>query len=695
MTLININNPFSIRHWPFVAYLFTFLFMYQALSSQTNRADSQWILYLEELAGNEELEESYIDNLYEELSYLSENPFNIHTVSKQDLERLPFLNAIQIENLLYYIYKYSPIVNLYELKNVESLDKQTMLYLLSFLYVGEIIETQPKKQVLQWGKHEALLGTNFTIQQKAGYRKASKVERDIHPNLYYMGNPYALSFRYNFNYKDKIQFGLTGEKDAGEIFWGEQRKGFDFYAANLLLKDFGIMKTLTFGDYRLAYGEGLVLNNHFSMGKTSDVININQKNADIKRDVSANESQFFRGVAGTLMFKQWEASFFFSSRKFDASTDSSTISAFKTDGFHRTANDMEKEKKAETDLYGSHVQWKNDYLTTGLTAVYYVFGGKELNPELKPYNLYYLRGKEHYNMSLNYSYRRKKWVFQGETAIDKSGRMAAIHNLLVYPASFINWACSYRYFDKGYNALYAKSFSESSTVQNESGFYTGVKIHPFRLWELAAYWDCFTFPWLKYNIDAPSSGQDILLQLSYYPKGNIQMNVRYKWKEKYKNYTPENEPETSVITYNHRQGRYQFSYQPHPVLSLKTQVDYNWYESAGSQTTGWGITQNASFAPENDKFRIDGGLAYFRSGDWNTRINIYEKNVLYASASSLYYGEGLRYYGLVKWKISTHFTLYFKAASTHYFDKQAISSGLEEISGEEKSDIYLLIRYKY
>jgi hypothetical protein len=689
-------SPLTRNHRSLTAFFLLPLFALtvQPVCSQTNTANNQWMSYLEELAENEELEESHIENLYEELSYLSENPFNIQTVTKQELERLPFLNAIQVENLLYYIYKYRPVVNLYELKNVESLDQQTIHYLLPFLYAGETEDKAQEKRILNWGKHEALLGTNFTVQQKAGYKKVSKAEKEIHPNLYYAGSPYTLSIRYNFNYRDRILFGLTGEKDAGEIFWGKQQKGFDFYAANLLLNDFGIFKTLTFGDYRLAYGEGLVLNNHFSMGKTSDAVNINQKNAAIRRDVSTNESQFFRGVAGTLKVKHWEASFFFSSRRLDATGDSSTINSFKTDGFHRTANDLEKEKKAETNLYGTHIQWKNDYLTTGLTAVYYAFGEKELNPDIKPYNRYYLRGKDHFNASIDYSYRRKRWIFQGETAIDKSGKMAVIHNLLVYPASFVEWASSFRYFDKSYNALYARSFSESSAVQNERGFYTGIKIHLFRLWELAGYWDFFTFPWLKYGIDAPSSGNDVLIRLSYHPQSNIQMNLRYKWKEKYKNDAPEYEPETSVIPYNQHHIRYQFNYQPHPTLSLKTQGDYLRYESVGNNPAGWGITQNISFTPENKRFQIDAGLAYFHTPDWNTKMNIYEKNVLYASASSLYYGEGLRYYALVRWKISGHFTFYLKAASTHYYDKQVISSGLEEIDGKEKSDIYLLIRYK-
>jgi hypothetical protein len=102
-----------------------------------------------------------------------------------------------------------------------------------------------------------------------------------------------------------------------------------------------------------------------------------------------------------------------------------------------------------------------------------------------------------------------------------------------------------------------------------------------------------------------------------------------------------------------------------------------------------------SFASDKTKFQLDGGFAYFHSSEWNSRISIYEKNVLYAFASSSYYGEGLRYYALVKWKISNPLTIYLKAASTHYFDRNVISSSLEEIEGREKSDIYVLIKYKF
>ena len=61
--------------------------------------------------------ETYVDNEkdlaywqehYEELSELAEHPFNINTVTKEQLEQLPFLSDRLIENILYYVYKYNP-----------------------------------------------------------------------------------------------------------------------------------------------------------------------------------------------------------------------------------------------------------------------------------------------------------------------------------------------------------------------------------------------------------------------------------------------------------------------------------------------------------------------------------------------------------------------------------------------------------
>jgi len=676
-----------------IVIIFSLLLIILDLSAQVTANNTEWMHYLEDLADSDESNPDDIEQLFDDLSYLSEHPFNLQTVTKQDLERLPFLTDIQIENLLYYLYKYGPVVDCYELKNVEDLDFQTITYLLPFVYAGEA-DKNFTNYLEKKAKQELLLRSDYTFQKKAGYQKVSEEERRAHPNQYYLGEPYYLSFRYGYQYKN-IQLGIIGKKDPGEAFRNEHYKGFDYYAFNLNIKNKGILEDLHLGDYRLSFGQGLVMNTNFSMGKSAGVGNINLKNRGITRHISTNENSAFRGVAGTLSYKKMQLYLFYSNRKYDANADSSFIYSFKTDGYNRVPSDIQKRKTVQIVTNGAHIQWLNESFRLGFTAVYYSFGGKELNPNPQPYNLFYLRGKNQFNSGLNYEYHNRKISFQGETAVDASGKWATINNLLINPVSSIDWVLSYRNYARDYNAFFAKALAESSTVQNETGLYTGIRFRPFQGWELSAYMDYFRFPWLKYGVNSPSSGTDGLIELIYKLNSRIQMNLRYRYKEKYQNQIQDDARSTEVNPYEQNRWRFQLDYKNEKGFALKTQADYNDYTSASGSTAGWALTQTASLAKQPSKFQFDGALAYFHAGNWNNRIGIYEKNILYAFSFPSYYGEGLRFYSVVKWKITSALTVYCKLASTQYFDRTTIGSGLEAIQGKNKTDIYGLIRYSF
>ncbi|MDR2692249.1 MAG: helix-hairpin-helix domain-containing protein [Dysgonamonadaceae bacterium] len=668
-------------------------FIISELNAQINFGNTEWMQYPEELAASEETGTSDLEQIFDELSYLSEHPFNLHTVTKKDLERLPFLTDIQIENLLYYLYKYSPLVDIYELKNVEAMDLQTITYLLPFVYVGDTV--QPSgfrwKNIFRYGKQEAMIRSDYTFQKKAGYQKTSPEETAANPNKHYLGEPYYLSLRYGFNDKD-IQWGFAAEKDAGEAFWNKHHKGFDHYAFNVNLKNRGILENLHIGDYRLSFGQGLVMNTNFSTGKTSFITNINQTNESIKRHASPSETGFFRGLAGALKFNNLQINLFYSHRKQDANADSATVYSFKTDGYNRIPGDIDRRKTATVDMGGSHIRWRNESFHLGLTFVYCSFGGKRLNPDPKPYNLFYLRGKSHFNTGMNYGFGGKRFSFKGETAWDAAGKWATVNNLLINPASSVNLIFSYRNYARDYNAFYAKAFSESSGVRNETGFYAGIKFHPFPRWELSAYADYFRFPWLRYGVHSPSSGVDGLVQAVYKPDGNWQMQLRYKYKEKEKNAVLENGNKTFILPYQQQRWQFRLDYRL-KNWELKTQADYNRYTGNRQSQSGWLLTQTAGFSPDKSKCRIDGGWGYFHTGDRNSRIGIYEKNILYAFHYPDFYGEGLRLYMIVKWKIAPALTIYLKMANTRYFDRNVIGSDLEEIQGRDKTDAYCLLRY--
>ena len=65
------------------------------------QAQSNWIEWKEDVSEAEEM--SGWQEQYEFLSELAEHPFNINTITKEQLEQLPFLSDKIIENILYYI----------------------------------------------------------------------------------------------------------------------------------------------------------------------------------------------------------------------------------------------------------------------------------------------------------------------------------------------------------------------------------------------------------------------------------------------------------------------------------------------------------------------------------------------------------------------------------------------------------------
>lgn len=541
-------------------------------------------------------------------------------------------------------------------------------------------------------RQEFLLRTNRSVQQQKGYKSLTEDEKTQSPNSYYLGDPYYLSFRYRLRVADKIHLGLSGEKDPGEPLWSEQQKGLDFYAYNLTINNVSIFEQVQAGKYRLAFGQGLVLNNNFGMGKTAHTANLSLRNQGIRAHVSTNESDYFRGVAGRMKLGSSRLTLFYSNRPVDANTNGSRILSFKTDGLHRTNSDWEKKNTATVNLTGVNLDWQNEQFALGATIVYYQFGGRELDPTARHYNTYYLRGKDHLNGGVHYSYRWKRSSLTGETAIDRRGRFASLNHLQLHPHSDWNVTLSLRYYDKAYNALYGKAFSESTDLRNETGVYLGASYQGWAGWTFSGYADVFHFPFARYGVDKPSSGFETMLRADYASRQGWQAFLRYRLKQKEKNHTSGNT--RTIESYRTHRWRGQINCPINDQWKLRTQADYTLY-ILDRPEQGWSVIQAVGWRERSGKMQLDGGLSYFHTDSWETRISTYEKNVLYTFSFPSFYGQGLRYFLVAQWEPRPALTCYLKAANTHYLDRSTIGSGLENIEGKNRTDIYLQLRFQF
>lgn len=667
-----------------------------------NNLSAQHVLeeIAEQLITNDEDYAYQWENLFEELSDLKENPLNINSATKEQLERFPFLNSQLIENILYYLYKYGAMVSINELMVVEDMDLATFRLLKPFITCQPLEEkthTPTLKSILKYGKQELSARMDIPLYTRAGYQPFTSDYIKENPNKRYLGPSFYHNLRYKFRYTDKVYIGFTAEKDPGEPFFaGNNKKGYDYYSPYFYIRDFGKIRALALGNYRLNYGYGLVMNTDFNMGKTTALNTLLNRESGIKKHSSTDEYNYFQGIAGSIQLSEhFTADAFYSYRQMDGIVDNRFITSLKEDGYHRIPRDYEKKNSLTNQLIGSNIQYNGKNFELGLTAVYNFFN-KVLNPTYRPYNKYYPRGSDFFNLGANYKFFLKKLTWMGEVAMDKDRRMAALNTLRYRPKANFQLIAMHRFYDVAYQSMYARSVGEGSMVQNESGFYLGMEADELWYFKLTAYIDFFYFPWKKYQMTKNGTrGIDGVIQLDYSPTHELDMFIRYRYKNKFKDYNPA-EGDKITVPYIQQKGRYQLTYSPNDELVLKTTADvvHNAYQHK-DPSKGFLIKQSIGYKFPKLPLQLDASVAWFKTDDYASRITVYEKSLLYSFSMPSFYGEGERFSFNTRYELNKHIVLQGKYACTHYRDREVISSGLEQIEGNLKSDLYFQVQFKF
>ncbi|MDF9830475.1 helix-hairpin-helix domain-containing protein [Parabacteroides sp. PF5-6] len=677
--------------------IYTLLLFICPIRAQVNT--NQWMEYIEELAEETENTEM-LEALFVELSDRTQNPFDLNRVTREELKRLPFLSDQQIESLIAFREKQGEFVSIYELKNIPALDFQAISLIVPFVYVGEAaVDNLPitVDNLLKRGKNELIVRYDQGFQQKKGYRFQPDSILERYPNRKYLGEAFYHSVQYAYTFDERIQWGVVAEKDAGEPFWNKYHKGYDYYSGHLFLKEMGRIKSLAIGDYKVSFGQGLVISNDFMPGRNALVTQVERRNNGFRRHFSTNETDFFRGVATTLAWDRVEVSLFYSYRQLDAKLDSGRFTTLKTDGLHRTVGDWEKRRTLPMQTFGGNIRYVSPDLCVGLTALGYTFGRNRMEPQDQPYNHFYFRGSSNANVSVDYMIKNRRIKIYGETALSGSGAWASLNGLQFTPVSYISFLFLHRYYDKHYQSHFGSAFGQNSTVQNEQGVYTGLQLTPFPYWKLSMYADVFRFPWLKYGVDAPSSGKEYMVQLQYTPGDHLSAYIRYRYRQKEKNVNEEERTYT-ILPYTQQRLRFQLTYRFSPSVFSRSSVDGVFYaeEKKGREThKGIMIAQSIGWKPGRLPLQGDLYLAWFYTDDYNTRISSYERNLLYSFYMPSFYGRGIRLAATFRWDILKHLSFSFKIAHTRYADRDLIGTGLEEIESKQKTDFYGNLKWKF
>ena len=367
-------------------------------------------------------------------------------------------------------------------------------------------------------------------------------------------------------------------------------------------------------------------------------------------------------------------------------------------GYHRTLNELEDRRRVGQFTYGGNLRYRPlRRLDLALNFV-----GDHLSmpllPREQPYNRYYFRGTDLGNLSLDYKYRYRNFSFFGEVAgavlccgtAAQAGTngLAMLHGLNIGLDPKADLVLVYRNYAPDYRSLSARPFGESAGGRNETGVYLGLELRPAIRWRVNAYVDVWRHPWLRYTIDAPSSGREYRFRLTYTVKRKLDAYLEAR--SEIKGYGIDGGDDLRldpVVDRTRFQARFHTGYRLTSALEWRSRLDIGYTEDPlKGQQNGAMLFQDIHYRPLGP-LSVSARVAVFATPGYDVRFYEYENGLTYNARVLPYYGEGLRSFLLLRYKGIRRLTLEARIARTQTTDGTTLGSGWEATDKTHRTEV--------
>jgi hypothetical protein len=645
---------------------------------------------LEEI-GDRDIEDE--NDFMEEVSelYDTSEKMNINDLSPEVALNLLKMSDYQYYHLQKYIAENGFFVSIYELVAVEGFTKDYVQQIEPYI-VADAVSKKTKKtftSLFKKTKHKLLLRYSQVIEPKTGYDKSR--------NTHYVGTPQQYTFRYNFSASEHITLGLAGKKNAGEEFFkGSQKQGFGFYSIHMQVKNIGILQSVIVGDYRLHFGQGLIMGNGFLSNGAGEI----RKAGAVQRPVTAlSKSNFLRGIALQLGNYKFSGQFFFGHRYIDGNVVEIEPGIFAFEGaithtgLHRTETELKKRNALFNRVYGAHFHAQLPTFKIGAQIVRTEFSLPVL-PATRPYQYYDFSGTGVCNASVDYQALIKHHILFGEVAASSTAGYGILQGAVIKIDPRVKLSALFRHFSKKFVAFDGKPYSKNSKLNNETGLLLTSEIILTRKVNLVALFDMYQFHWLRYLIDKPLSHYDVSLRFDIAIAKNCALLVRYSYKTLAKNIREEVNYYQILETRQHRL-RVVFSYSFLQLLQLKSEISGVCNRNTHQKENLFGLLAYQDVGVNISKIGVEVKLrfALFDTDTYDERLYAYENDLAYTFNISSYYYRGCKSYFILKWKYK-QFEIQGKISRVLFFNKHQIGSGLELIGVPHKTEVKVQIIIK-
>lgn len=652
-----------------------------------------WEDFVEEYIGGTQDDEETGERQTESLRMLEERyaaPLNLNTARREELLELPFLSEAQADSILAYRERKKSFASMGELLFVSNLGHADRRRLSLFTFAGD---TLPATPVPIWrhftdGRHELETRLDVPLYRRAGNKPYSREELLAEPNRVYFGNGLTHTLRYRYRRRQDVAYGLTLQKDAGEPFGRNGNYPYDYASLYIYYRALSGKLEMLLGDYNLRMGQGLLFGHDFFGGKQALVEVPPRTRTSIRKHTSTEENDFFRGGAATLRMGCWAVTLFASARRLDGTLRGDTLTAFKTDGLHRTARELERRHAIGCYTAGGHVGMEHERWRIGAGGFYTAYT-KTVWPSPRTYNRHYLRGDKAAGFSLDYMWRSHRWLVQGEAAFDRLLHMATTHTVRLVCSDRLAWTLQGRLFSPRFVAPFGDAVQENSRTANEYGLLLGLKAAPFRRVEATAYADCFYFPHARFRASRPSRGMECFVQLRYVPHRPLWAGLQYRFKTKQQDIAGY----AGLMEYSqtHRLRLHAAYASSRTAVHLSADATAAVRQTAAT-TYGWMLSARVRQSL-GKRFSASAFGGVFFTDDYASRIYSYEPQLRYAAGFPVFAYHGMRLVCVCDWEIAGGLHLAARYGLLRYFNRDHIGEGTQLITSSAKSDLSVQLRW--
>ena len=624
------------------------------------------------------LEDVTIDNenefVLDMIEYLSENPVNINSASFDELMRVPFMDYYSA-NLIISNRKISIINSIDQLRNIEGITGDLIKKISPYIsFSTNQIGSSRNKIKDNNGLFKFSFRTRelLDLQENAGTLTGK-----------FTGSPWKIYNRIELKKDDKIDIGVLTEKDPGEKYF------YDFVTAHFQIKNWGCIKSLILGDYRIEFAEGLAMWSKYQISKNNNAVDFSAgKRTGATPYLSSDETNFLRGTALTLANFPFSLTAFYSYRYLDASVDSIIfqITSFNPTGLHRTISELNKKNNISEKIIGSVL----DYSLGSSGDIGFLFFNSKFSNSFNNISPLYPKENEFNYMSFGYGIHLPGIFFHGENASNLK-YISTLSNIEFIINKNLSLLISYRNYPPGYWDYHSQGFGERNSAQNENGFYIGLK-YSTDFGNINFYYDQYKLFVASQYYQLPSTNNEFLLFYTLKPFNDTECDILYTLNSKEYSEIIGNSYGLVLKTIN--RFKIDLNYNFSKRIISKTRIEFvDVTPSVGAgQDRGFLLYQDFHFNISK-KLSLDSRIVFFQTDTYNSRIYEYENDLAGSLSNPSLYGEGTRWYIFLRYLNLCNFTLSIKYSELYEPFEKTLGSGYTEINGNFNNMLSFQIDY--